>query len=1005
MRYDLGSRPHGEESLAYVMSLLEGSTRVLDVGCAAGRLGRSIAEDGVTVWGIEADPEAAEAARSTNAYEEVFLGDLEQLIEQNDVLPEAGFDAIVFADVLEHLREPRDILVGFQRFLQPGGVFIASIPNVAHASLRLSLLAGEWRYRDVGLLDATHLRFFTQEGIDRLFRSAGLSIEAWERVSLGIQETEIEIPASIPKETVAWVLDQPESTTYQFVVRARVSDAPSADAGSDTLKRAELGMLARQVTATRQELNETRSRVWEIEESIAWQIGSRLINAKSRLAPKGTRRASVVDEVLRGFKAWLRHGFRGAVRLAWRKYSWGPRLLVRRLRAPAVRGSVEPISIGSVEPLSVVLPHTSTVDIIIPVHNALEHAQRCLRSLVAVTKPPFRAIVIDDGSDHETQVWLKAFTNENEMELIRHDSATGYTISVNEGIRSSDSRFVVLLNSDTQVTEGWLDGLVAAAEGSDVGMAGPLSNTASWQSIPEYEKDGDWHPNPLPKGMDVDAYAQVLRRSSGRCYPEMPFLNGFCLLLRRQMLDEIGLFDEDAFAMGYGEENDLALRARKAGWRLRLADDVYVHHAQSRSFSDERRKVLSEKGMTTLVKRYGQGIIEEGVSYCKDDEVLRGIRARARVLPERAMTIEKGRSDFLGKRILFVLPIHSPGGGANVIFSEARAMQLMGVEVAFFNLSRNRERFLSAYGDVGFKVQFGSVADLELLAASFDAVIATANESARWVSATSGPVKGYYIQDYEPYFFPENSDGFNEAVASYTLDPQMVLFTKTGWNQKEVAAKTGVAPTVVGPSVGLDLFRPRPKTTDPGPVTITAMIRPASSNRQPELTFKLLEKFARRRKDVRVVAFGMDAVDARFMAPSAKSPFQTVGTLDQRRLAWLLNEADIFVDLSVWQAMGLTAMEAMACGSAVMVPQLGGASSFVSHMENGVMVDTSATGECEAALERLVTDASLRKRLSRSAINDVCEFFPEKAALNILRTLFDPGDGTGQSGGRSHRED
>jgi glycosyltransferase involved in cell wall biosynthesis len=86
--------------------------------------------------------------------------------------------------------------------------------------------------------------------------------------------------------------------------------------------------------------------------------------------------------------------------------------------------------------------------------------------------------------------------------------------------------------------------------------------------------------------------------------------------------------------------------------------------------------------------------------------------------------------------------------------------------------------------------------------------------------------------------------------------------------------------------------------------------------------------------------------------------------------------------------MGLTAMEAMACGAAVIVPQRGGANSFVKDGQNGIIVDTTSPAECCAALERLVTDSEFRARLQRRAMIDICRYSPELAAFNILNSLF-----------------
>jgi SAM-dependent methyltransferase len=112
--------------------------------------------------------------------ERVIVGDVEEL----DLEAELGgerFDAILFADVLEHLRDPAAVLRRVRPFVADGGAVVASIPNVAHASVRLSLLAGSFRYREQGLLDESHLRFFTREGVQDLFEGSGYLITDWLR--------------------------------------------------------------------------------------------------------------------------------------------------------------------------------------------------------------------------------------------------------------------------------------------------------------------------------------------------------------------------------------------------------------------------------------------------------------------------------------------------------------------------------------------------------------------------------------------------------------------------------------------------------------------------------------------------------------------------------------------------------------------------------------------------------------------------------------------------------
>ena len=148
--------------------------RVLDVGCGAGGLGRALKRRGPChVVGIEAHPAAAAAARTV--LDQVLEADIETL----DPLPFAPgtFDCIVCADVLEHLREPARLLARLRPLLAPHGVLVASLPNVRHASVLLPLLVdGRWRYQDEGILDRTHLRFFTRAELDALLAEAGFRL-------------------------------------------------------------------------------------------------------------------------------------------------------------------------------------------------------------------------------------------------------------------------------------------------------------------------------------------------------------------------------------------------------------------------------------------------------------------------------------------------------------------------------------------------------------------------------------------------------------------------------------------------------------------------------------------------------------------------------------------------------------------------------------------------------------------------------------------------------------
>jgi len=245
-------------------------------------------------------------------------------------------------------------------------------------------------------------------------------------------------------------------------------------------------------------------------------------------------------------------------------------------------------------------------EIVVPVFNATKSVLDCLLSIFSKTDIPYLLTVVDDGSFPETSAaihkaignspWCRIITGQNE----------GYTVAINKAVKSSVGSTIVILNSDTVVTSGWLTGLLRCLRSdSKVGLAGPLSNAASWQSIPEVKDKMGWAVNRLPADASPDNMAEHLRLVSKPAYPEVPVLNGFCLAVKREVFDVIGVFDELAFPMGYGEENDFCLRAADAGYTLRVADDVYVYHHKSKSFGAKRRSSLSDRANKVLTHRYG----------------------------------------------------------------------------------------------------------------------------------------------------------------------------------------------------------------------------------------------------------------------------------------------------------------------------------------------------------------------------------------------------------------
>lgn len=151
---------------------------VLDVGCACGDFGAALDKSqNIEIFGLEYDKAAIDIAKNTNAYKEVFQVDLDIFDQKEFDLFYEKFDYIVLSDVLEHLRNPLEVLKKLKKYLKPKGSFLLSIPNIAHASIKSNLLVNDFTYTPLGLLDETHLRFFTYQSIAQMLAKLGLQID------------------------------------------------------------------------------------------------------------------------------------------------------------------------------------------------------------------------------------------------------------------------------------------------------------------------------------------------------------------------------------------------------------------------------------------------------------------------------------------------------------------------------------------------------------------------------------------------------------------------------------------------------------------------------------------------------------------------------------------------------------------------------------------------------------------------------------------------------------
>ncbi len=288
------------------------------------------------------------------------------------------------------------------------------------------------------------------------------------------------------------------------------------------------------------------------------------------------------------------------------------------------------------------------VDVVVTVHGAAEETLACLHSVCAALPPPSRLVVVDDASpDPELAAALDALARQPRVSLIRHSKSRGFPASANAGLLACRDRDVVLLNSDTLVAPGWLAGLRAAAYSMpDIGTATPLSNSATILSYPAQAG------NPFPDAKETARLAQLAHRANAGAVVEIPVAIGFCMYIRRDCLNSVGLFRTELFAQGYGEENDFCLRARRLGWRHVAAAGVFVAHAGGRSFGPAGQALQTRN--QAVLNRLHPGY---------DRLIADWIAADTLAEPRRRLDLLRWRAARRRGSTAVVLITHSDGGG------------------------------------------------------------------------------------------------------------------------------------------------------------------------------------------------------------------------------------------------------------------------------------------------------------------------------------------------------
>ena len=235
------SAQNQNDSLSLLYGFVAPGSLVLDVGCACGDLAAALhREKNCVVCGLEKNPESVALCRRLNVFRQIDQFDLNNLTTAGFSDYIGTFDTVICGDVLEHLIAPDRTLQVLRGFLKKKGQLLVSLPNVAHASIKANLLLNDFTYTDIGILDRTHLHFFTARSIASFLAKCGFAIETAAAVTLPPDGWQPHPLSDLPPEIASFILADRQSYIMQYVMRCCLCSADSTVANLKKLKNLSL---------------------------------------------------------------------------------------------------------------------------------------------------------------------------------------------------------------------------------------------------------------------------------------------------------------------------------------------------------------------------------------------------------------------------------------------------------------------------------------------------------------------------------------------------------------------------------------------------------------------------------------------------------------------------------------------------------------------------------------------------------------------------------------------
>ena len=598
------------------------------------------------------------------------------------------------------------------------------------------------------------------------------------------------------------------------------------------------------------------------------------------------------------------------------------------------------------------------VDIILPVYNAIHLTEACIRAVYERTDWPFELYVVDDASNQGTKVILQKLQKEFNFKLLTNSKNHGFAASTNKGCKAGSNEFIVLLNSDVLVTDGWLSKMLLAIEDDRRNqIVNPVTNNTAMIKV-------DMYP-----GYSYIAMNKALEAYSERRYPEI-IPTGFCYMVRRELFKQLGYFSPNFINFGEESSSHMATVTRTEGttyphYRAVLADDTYVFHQRSVSFAslgeDENLK-LRTKAAAKFHRLWPQySNISSKINCQKELEVLR-------------TPLSADHLNFLTKskyKICWLVHSVEMCGGMMYIADIVNEINERGGDARVALVKRKAELPVNTIAElraapVVFETYQDVLSNFTSKVFSDGIVVASTVELAPVVSQLTNNVKTLspllHVQSYEPSMVDDPAMK-QTLEAQFGLVPNIIVNSSWVANKLKNNAQLAIIDDIP-PGVDGKVFYPRDRKTGDDRPTVMVAVRKSYAfkgyTRAVQL-IKMIHAIAEKNQlEVRILVYGVEDM------PECQEAI-CLGPLSQVRLAEQLGkEVDVFIDPSTIHSYGLPALEALVSGCAVVSWDNQGINEYVQNGKNGVIFPINAGPDKVAKrIVELLFDSKERERLGK----------------------------------------